>query len=54
MVHAVEFALNPDMIGTKQKRKARIDGVDKLTLSAREDLGRETTRQHTLVWTRLE
>lgn len=52
VVHAVEFALNPDMAGTEQRRHARFGGATTLTLSAREETGEGAGRQHILQWKR--
>jgi hypothetical protein len=52
ITHAVEFALNPDMVGTQQRRHAQFDGTAKLTLSAVDERDGETTRRHTLEWVR--
>jgi hypothetical protein len=52
VIHTVEFALNPDMVGTRQRRDAQFDGAAKLTLSAVEDRDGEITRRHTLEWER--
>lgn len=52
IIHTIEFALNPDMVGTQQRRHARCDGAAKLTLSAVESREGETTRRHTLEWVR--
>ena len=52
VVHAVEFALNPDMIGTEQRRSATFDGPDRLTLSADERQDKKRMRRHVLTWER--
>ena len=53
IIHTVELALNPDMIGTQQRRQAQFDGMTKLKLSADEGRNRETTRHHILEWDRI-
>lgn len=54
IVHTVEVALNPDMVGTQQRRHARFDGAAKLTLAADEGRDMETGRRHFLDWVRVE
>ena len=50
VVHQVDIALNPNFVGTEQRRKMHFEG-DRLTLSAEEDLGRgRGTRTHRLRW----
>jgi hypothetical protein len=51
VVHAVEFAVNPNLTGTRQVREASIEG-DRLELVAREPLEGGGERVHRLVWRR--
>lgn len=52
VVHVVTMSLNPDMVGTEQRRLAEFDGEGGLTLSAREALNNGATRHHVLQWKR--
>jgi hypothetical protein len=52
VIHAVELAMNPNLIGTRQVRRISIEG-DRLELGAEESL--ETpgqSRRHRIVWRR--
>ncbi len=51
VIHEVEIALNPGMVGSTQVRDARLDGR-RLELSALETLAGGATRLHRLVWQR--
>ena len=51
VVHAVEFAGNPNLTGTRQVREARLEG-ERLELVAREPLEGGGERVHRLVWRR--
>ena len=51
VIHQLTLALNPAMLGSEQRRTARMAG-DKLELSAVEPLGRERTRTHRITWQR--
>lgn len=51
VVHRLTLALNPAMLGTEQRRHARLDD-DLLELSASEALGHGRTRTHRLSWRR--
>lgn len=50
VIHCVEHALNPNMVGTEQLRHIDIDG-DRLTLRGEEVLG-ERRRLHEVHWQR--
>ena len=52
VVHDVTMALNPDMMGTAQVRRAEFDGESDLTLSALESLPGDASRRHILKWRR--
>jgi hypothetical protein len=52
VVHSVELALNPDMTGTEQRRRARMDGANGLELSADEAIDEGSPRRHVLAWRR--
>ena len=51
VVHSVEFAVNPNLIGTRQVRAVELQG-DRLELVARESLEGGGERVHRLVWRR--
>ena len=51
VVHTVEFAVNPNLAGTRQVRAASLSG-DRLELVAREPLEGGGERVHRLVWRR--
>ncbi|MCC5868254.1 MAG: lipocalin-like domain-containing protein [Gammaproteobacteria bacterium] len=51
VVHRLRLALNPAMLGTEQRRKARLAG-DRLELSASESLGGGRERRHRITWQR--
>ena len=51
VVHAVQFSLNPNFVGSEQVRRIRFDGARRLTLSADERVG-DVVRQHRLDWQR--
>ncbi|GAB4152913.1 MAG: hypothetical protein Tsb0016_25390 [Sphingomonadales bacterium] len=52
VIHHVEYALNPDLLGTQQRRHVRFEGPV-LHLSGVEILdGTGTRRTHRLTWTR--
>ena len=50
VVHRVEFALNPDFVGTLQRRHVSFPGSGRLILSAAEEATGKGTRYHTLNW----
>ena len=52
VVHAVTLALNPDMMGTEQRRHAAFDGAGGLVLSAFETIKTGEQRHHILAWRR--
>lgn len=49
VVHTVTLGLNPDFVGSKQRRLAEFQGKE-LRLSAHEDIGEGITRHHILEW----
>ena len=51
VVHTVSLALNPDFIGTEQRRSVKLDGTE-LELSAKESMGGGQSRRHVLAWQR--
>lgn len=51
VVHSVEFALTPDMVGTEQRRQAQFAGTS-LRLSAEEGNDDDRSRRHVLEWRR--
>ena len=51
VVHSVAFAVNPNLIGTRQVRAVELQG-DRLELVARESLEGGGERVHRLVWRR--
>lgn len=51
VVHQLSLALNPAMLGTEQRREARLTG-DRLELSAREALSGGRARHHRILWQR--
>lgn len=51
VVHAVNQALNPNFVGTAQRRSVRLDG-NNLELSAEENIGDDSLRRHVLEWRR--
>lgn len=51
VIHDVEIALNPGMVGSTQVRDAKLDGRT-LELSALETLANGSTRLHRLLWQR--
>lgn len=52
VVHAVELAMNPNLIGTRQVRHVALDG-DRLELGAEEPLESPgQSRRHRIVWRR--
>lgn len=51
VVHELSLALNPAMIGTEQRRHAKLTG-DRLELSARETLSGGRARKHRILWQR--
>ena len=52
VVHAVEFAMNPNLVGTRQVRRVALDG-DLLELGAEEPLEAPgQSRRHRIVWRR--
>ena len=53
VVHSVVFALNPDMVGTEQRRKASLNEANDLELSAGESLDEGSARRHVLTWRRV-
>lgn len=53
VVHQVTMSLNPDMVGTEQRRLAVFDGSGGLTLSAYEVLKNGDRRHHILQWSYL-
>lgn len=52
IVHSVDMALNPSMVGTLQRRKATFSNDGELTLSASEPLTNGERREHILQWKR--
>lgn len=50
VVHTVTMSINPDMVGTDQRRLAVFNGLGELTLSAHEALKDGTERHHILQW----
>ena len=52
LVHSVDFSLNPDFMGTQQRRSAKLQDPYHLTLSAREKSDGGTSRLHYLEWCR--
>ncbi len=52
LVHSVEFSLNPDFVGTKQRRNAELSGGSNLVLSAQEKDNVGVIRHHFLEWQR--
>ena len=52
LVHSVEFSLNPDFIGTKQRRHAELSDGRNLVLSALEKDNLDVIRHHFLEWQR--
>lgn len=48
--HQVTLALNPNFIGTEQRRNAKLLNQDNLTLSADEPLAAGGSRKHVLEW----
>lgn len=50
-VHTVAMSLNPNFVGSEQRRKFVFDG-DLLTLSGEETIG-EQTRYHKILWRRI-
>jgi hypothetical protein len=54
VVHAVEIAMNPNLIGTRQVRRVALDG-DRLELAAEEPLESPgQSRRHRIVWRRAQ
>lgn len=53
VIHKLELALNPDMVGTVQRRDAVFDHADALRLSAAELLPDGGHRRHELSWERI-
>ncbi len=53
VVHTVTTSLNPGLVGTTQRRRARLSGRG-LSLSATEVLAGGLSREHHLTWTREE
>ena len=51
VVHAVQFSLNPNALGSEQVRRVHFEGDDRLTLCATELHG-GTEREHRLEWQR--
>ncbi len=51
VVHHLSLALNPAMLGTEQRREARLTG-EQLELSAREVVSRDRERHHRILWQR--
>jgi len=52
VIHAVELAMNPNLIGTRQVRHVALDG-DRLVLGAEEPLESPgQSRRHRIVWRR--
>ena len=52
LVHSVEFSLNPDFVGTKQRRNVELSGGSNLVLSAQEKDNVGVIRHHFLEWQR--
>lgn len=52
VVHSVSLSLNPDMVGTDQRRLARFHANGDLTLSAFEVIKDGSERHHILQWRR--
>ena len=50
VIHRVDFSLNPDFIGSIQRRRARLINGRQLTLSAEETTADKGPRQHILEW----
>ena len=53
VIHRLTLALNPAMLGTEQRREARLTG-DILELSATESLGAGRSRTHRIQWRRAD
>ena len=53
VVHEVQFALNPNFVGSQQVRRVQLDADGGLTLSASDRLpGQSVLRHHRLQWRR--
>ena len=52
VVHTVEFSLNPDLVGTLQRRHVSFSGPRNLTLSATEEIAGKGVRRHCIHWFR--
>ena len=53
VVHSVDLALNPDFVGSEQRRRVDFDGAQDLQLSADEPVGERGARRHVLAWRRV-
>lgn len=55
VVHRVAMSLNPNFVGSEQRRRVEFDAAGRLTLSADDLLpGSQVLRHHRLVWQREE
>ena len=52
VLHRVELALNPNSLGSTQKRFASSENKNQLILSAQELVGADETRTHKIEWRR--